>query len=316
MEDSRPNDREEKNELPFEWRKLPVDERLQQQSWNAIEAVITREAEGAGVSVGQQPSTPVPVRRLPRIRSWVAAASILLLIAGIGYVVSRTGKPSFDELHSGYGEIKQILLPDSSVVLLNGNSSIRIPQQWKEEGERQVWLEGEAYFQVKRTAVARQKFVVHTRQVDVEVLGTRFNVNTRRERSIVALEEGKVRISFHGADQSILEKKAPVIMRPGQVAVVDATLQEKINEEKDVKAHSGWSRNEFHFDNTPLSEVARMIEDTYGYRMEVSDTSLYHRSISGGDLRAANVQELVKVLEFTLKLSMRIRGKTIYVSYY
>lgn len=304
--DNRRNNDAENNGLPFEFRKKPVREELQQENWKAVEAAI-RQQSIPGIEV-------VHVRKIPRVRLLMAAASVVLVVIGAWYIGNRTGKPQMAELKTGYGELKHITLPDNSVVILNANSSIRIPQPWSDEGSRQVWLEGEAYFEVEKRPAARQKFVVHTRQVDVEVLGTKFNVNTRREQSIVSLEEGKVKLSVHGEVQSVLEKETPMVLRPGEVALVDdESRQVKISNDKDVTAHSGWSRNEFHFNNTSLSEVARLIEDIYGYKMEVSDTALFQRSISG-DLRAANVQELVKVLEVSLRLTMRIENKTIYVT--
>jgi transmembrane sensor len=288
-------------ELPFEFRAKPVDEQMQEENWRAVESVI------------RQPSEVIPVRHIPWGSVFTAAAAMIAVVFGIWYIGTKTGTPQLSMFKTGYGEIKNILLPDSSVVILNANSSLRIQQEWKDGDSRQVWLEGEAYFKVQKKASTRQKFVVHTRTLDVEVLGTKFNVNTRRQHSIVSLEEGKVRLSLHGNVLSVIEKKAPMVLRPGQVVTLDESLQVKVNEDKDVAAHSGWSRNEFHFDNTSLQEVARLIEDTYDYKMEASDTSLFRLSISG-DLRAANVQELVKVLEVTLKLNMRIQNKTIYIT--
>ena len=288
-------------ELPFEFRAKPVDEQMQEENWRAVESVI------------RQPPEVIPVRRIPWGSVFTAAAAMIAVVFGIWYIGTKTGTPQLSMFKTGYGEIKNILLPDSSVVILNANSSLRIQQGWKDGDSRQVWLEGEAYFKVQKRASTRQKFVVHTRTLDVEVLGTKFNVNTRRQHSVVSLEEGKVRLSLNGNELSVIEKKAPMVLRPGQVVTLDESLQVKVNEDKDVAAHSGWSRNEFHFDNTSLREVARLIEDTYDYKMEASDTSLFRLSISG-DLRAANVQELVKVLEVTLKLNMRIQNKTIYIT--
>jgi transmembrane sensor len=302
--DDRSNSGKEKEGLSFEFRKTPVAEQMQQENWKAVESAILRQDEVASAY------------RLPWLRLAVAAASVMLLAFGIWWVQTRTTKPQLAEVKTGYGEVKHILLPDSSMVILNANSSMRIPQQWNDDdskGGRQVWLEGEAYFEVQKKSSTRQKFVVHTDQVDVEVLGTKFNVNTRRQHSIVSLEEGKVQLSVKGEVQSVLERKTPMVLRPGQVVDIDGTTQVRISNDKDVVTHSGWSRNEFHFDNTSLADVARLIEDTYGYKMEATDTTLFQRSISG-DLRAANVQELAKVLEFTLKLRMRIEEKTIYVT--
>ena len=297
--DDRSNNSGENDKLRFEFRKKPVDAQLQQDNWKAVEAAIRQES--------------VPVRRIPWGRVFMAAASVALVVAGIWFIGTKTGKPQMEELKTGYGEIKHIVLPDNSVVILNANSSIRIPQSWSEEDGRQVWLEGEAYFEVEKKSAGIQKFVVHTRMVDVEVLGTKFNVNTRRQQSIVSLEEGKVKLLVNGNEQSVLEKKTPMVLRPGEVVLIDETHRVKVSNDKDITTHSGWVRNEFHFDNTSLQEVARLIEDTYGYKMEVGDTTLFQRSISG-DLRAANVQELVNVLEVSLKLTMRIENKTIYVT--
>jgi transmembrane sensor len=291
-----------KSGLPFEFRKKAVPEELQRENWLGVEAAIRRQAERT------------PVRTMPW-RALMAAAAVASIVFGIWYLQSKTGSPQIAEIKTGYGEVKHILLPDSSVVILNANSSMRIPQQWTDEDKdgREVWLEGEAYFEVQKKASTYQKFVVHTDKLDVIVLGTKFNVNTRRQHAIVALEEGKVQLSVHGGGQSLLEKPASVVLRPGQVLVVGEEEKVKVNNDKDVTSHSGWSRNEFHFDNTSLEEIGRLIEDTYGYKIEAGDTSLLRRSVSG-DLRAANVEELVRVLEFTLKLTMRIENKTIYVT--
>ncbi|HVV02731.1 MAG TPA: FecR domain-containing protein [Puia sp.] len=288
-------------ELPFEFRPKPVDEQLREDNWRAVEEAIRQPEEA-------------PVRRLPWLRASLAAASLVLVLVGIWYVGTRTGTPLMSQEKTSYGEIKTILLPDSSIVMLNGNSSLRMLQQWGPADNREVWLDGEAYFQVQKQHSARKGFVVHTKEVDVEVLGTRFNVNTRRQQSIVSLEEGKVRLSVHG-EVSVVNKDSAIVMRPGQTVVVDASSAPKVNEEKNVTAHSGWTKNEFHFDNTSLAEIARLMEDTYGYKMTVTDSSLWKLSISG-DLRASNIQELIKVLEVTLKITMRIdrEGKIIYVT--
>jgi ferric-dicitrate binding protein FerR (iron transport regulator) len=250
------------------------------------------------------------------VKSMAAAASIAALVIGIWWVSTRTGHPEeMVVIKTGYGEIKNIILPDSSLVVLNANSSMRLPSVWTEKGGRQVWLEGEAYFQVQKKPSIGQKFVVHTKEVDVEVLGTRFNVNTRRQRAIVSLEEGKVRLSMNGIVTSVMEKKAGLVMRPGQVAEVDEDLQAKVNEDKDVAVRSGWTRHEFHFDHTSLGEIARLVQDTYGYEMVVEDSSMLEKQISdAGGVRVSDVQDLVKVLMVASGYHMQIREKKIYVT--
>jgi ferric-dicitrate binding protein FerR (iron transport regulator) len=296
------------DEFPFGFRRQPVSDDLLEANWRAVEDRIRRQDE-------------VPVRTMEsRVIRWVSivrvtavAASLAAVAFGVWWIAARTGHAQYAVIRTGYGEIKNVLLPDSTVVTLNANSSMRMPEQWNDADGRQVWLEGEAYFQVQKKPSTVEKFVVHTRQVDVEVLGTRFNVNTRRQRAVVSLEEGKVRLSVHEGDSAVLEKKAAMIMRPGQVVVIGIDRKPSINLDKDVATRSGWTRHAFHFDNTSLGEIAAMVEDTYGYKMEAEDSSMLRFAISG-DVRVRNIEEMVQVLEASSGYAMRIDNKTIYVS--
>jgi len=307
MDELTNNDMENKG-LPFGFKPMPVSDRLREENWKAVEEAMRRE-ENEQV----RPAGRGKVIRLVRVFS--VAASLAAVAFGVWWIGARTGHLQYSQIKTGYGEIKSIILPDSSIVTLNANSSIRIPEEWTDASGRQVWLEGEAYFQVEKKPATVAKFVVHTRQVDVEVLGTKFNVNVRRERAIVSLEEGKVRLSVHGKDSAVLVKRSPMVLRPGQVIQIEGAQQARVNDDKDVAARSGWTHHEFHFDNTPLRDIAGMIEDTYGYKMEVADTSMLQVAISG-DVRVRDVEEMTKVLEGTSGYTMRIKDKTIYVSFH
>ncbi|HWB91854.1 MAG TPA: FecR domain-containing protein, partial [Puia sp.] len=272
MDELTNNDMENKD-LPFGFQPKAVSDRLREENWKAVEAAI-RQQENGRTRIGRG-----RVVRLVRVLS--VAACLTAISFGVWWIGARTGHLQYSQIRTGYGEIKNIMLPDSSVVTLNANSTIRIPEDWSDVSGRQVWLEGEAYFQVQKKPATVAKFVVHTRQVDVEVLGTKFNVNVRREQAVVSLEEGKVKLSVHGKDSAVLEKRTAVILRPGQVVRIDAAEHATINDDKDVAARSGWTRHEFHFDNTRLKDIAGMIEDTYGYKMEAEDTSMLNIAVSG-----------------------------------
>lgn len=288
------------NDLPFEFRPLPVSTELQQQHWKNIEAALESNAFPAS-----------------RLRRWwpmvIAASSVAVVAIAIWYL--GMADPIQQEYRTGFAQIKNITLPDGSKVVLNANSTLKIPSNWNTEADRQVWLEGEAFFQVEKKPATRQKFVVHAKDLDVSVLGTRFNVNTRHDQSTVALEEGKVLLTGKGSLQQIMQRSsgnAVLEMTPGQV-VAASQNGVVVHEEKEVVVHSGWVRNELHFNNTRLDEIATMIEDVYGYHLQINDPALKERTISG-DLRAANIQELVNVLEVAFKLNMTIEKKTIQIS--
>src|SRR5258707_3694979 len=129
--------------LPFGFRGRPVGDELREKNWKAVEEAIRRQQDA--------PMRDDSGRRVIRmVRMLAAAACIAALGFGIWWIGARTGHPQYALQKTGFGEMKTIVLPDSSVVILNSNSSLSIPEQWTETADRQVWLEGEAYFQVKK----------------------------------------------------------------------------------------------------------------------------------------------------------------------
>lgn len=144
----------------------------------------------------------------------------LLRVAAVFLAVAIVGGLLFLSLHehenpicicTAYGKTERITLPDQSVVLLNANSVLSYNDKWTDNKTREVWLAGEAYFEVKKSdARGNAKFVVHTDQLSVEVLGTEFNVNNRRGKTQVVLNAGKVRLT----SDTTLEKE--IIMAPGE----------------------------------------------------------------------------------------------------
>ncbi len=288
--------------MPFSFRKKDVSNELQQNNWKKVEAAIVNET---------------PVRKINWLKSIAIAASVLMVVAsGVWYLATHHVEGSSNLYKTGFAKTKKITLPDGSKVTLNANSELKLSADWGDKGDRQVWLDGEAYFEVEKKLATHQKFIVHTKDIDVEVMGTRFNVNTRHEKAIVSLEEGKVKLSLNGETKAVLEKKIRldvIEMKPGEVAKLDTVSGINLIKEPNIDFRSGWVRNEFHFDNTSLKDIATMVTDVYGYAVEVGDEKLLQRSISG-DLRAANLQELVEVLRLTFKLKMVIENKSIKIS--
>jgi ferric-dicitrate binding protein FerR (iron transport regulator) len=248
------------------------------------------------------------------LRPMLVAASFLLVAATSVWLFLKYENQNvyLTEVKTVFGEIKRITLPDGSTVVLNANSVLKVPKVWKDNGKRSVWIEGEAYFTVAKKKVTGDIFVVHTKDVDIEVLGTRFNVNTRNDQSTVALEEGKVQLAIKDVASNDTKKKQPMVMTPGEVAVVNKNDVVKLDADSTINMYSGWARNEFHFNYTSLAEVAKMIQDTYGYSIVISDSSLWQAKISG-ELRAGNIEDMAKVLEVILKKKITIKNKTLII---
>ncbi|HEX8529915.1 MAG TPA: FecR domain-containing protein, partial [Cytophagales bacterium] len=92
-------------------------------------------------------------RRPSRWLGWAAAAvALVLLAAGAWYRIERPAGEA--QYATGYGQTRTVTLPDGSRVLLNANSQLRTPARWPAGARREVWLEGEAFFQVTKKEAA------------------------------------------------------------------------------------------------------------------------------------------------------------------
>jgi transmembrane sensor len=205
-----------------------------------------------------------------------------------------------NEVRTAYGQQRTIALPDGSSVILNGNSSVRYNQLWDDKENREVWIEGEGFFDVTQTR-NHQKFIVHTvNKVDVQVLGTRFNVKRRRDKIEVMLEQGKVQmnISQPGIPDTIT-------LKPGDLVTLEkkSIVKSLVNPSK----YSSWKEKKLYFDQTPLFEVAKIIEDTHGFKVEFKNKSLRNRKLSG-EIQSGKVDDILLALRESLQIQITKEG--------
>jgi ferric-dicitrate binding protein FerR (iron transport regulator) len=218
-------------------------------------------------------------RRPARWLGWAAAAMVALMLLAGGAWYQATRPTGGAQYATGFGQTRTVTLPDGSRVLLNANSRLRTPARWNDGVRREVWLEGEAFFTVAKKRVASggrtegAKFVVHTGQVDVEVLGTRFNVTNRRGQTTVTLNEGKVML-----DEGALDGQ--VIMQPGELVRLGRDGRTLVRKKVNPGQYSSWTENRYVFDDTPLAEIAQRIEDTYGVPVVLKSPGLAQRTFS------------------------------------
>src|SRR5574338_355290 len=122
--------------------------------------------------LGMNAPQPAKIISIKRKKIWYAAAAVAtLLIAVSAALVFWPSSKS--QLATQYGQIKKDKLPDGTEVFLNANSTVTYEKGWHEGKAREVWIQGEAFFHVKKTPM-HDKFIVHTDAFDIEVTGTSF----------------------------------------------------------------------------------------------------------------------------------------------
>ncbi len=235
----------------------------QQLIWQNIEQGIARHDSRYGM-----------VRRL-RIWSSVAATTIGLLIGSWWYYYSKV------EVTTGYGEHRAVTLPDNSVVNLNANSQLSYYRAWNWHVMREVWLKGEALFDVQHLnrqpdrVKDTERFIAHAGNLNVKVLGTKFNIKYRHDNVLVALIKGKVSVSKAG-DQTmlyILEPGSAVEYKDGQVK------QQLISSLHDRPL--AWTEHKMMANGMTVGSIIENFEDTYGNRIVVDDRALLNKQIDG-----------------------------------
>ena len=201
---------------------------------------------------------------------WWLAASVLLIISASLYFFQDSFL--YDVYAAENGIIRSVTLEDGSTVTLNANSSIKVLRDFMGQENREVWIRGEAFFEVTKNSDL-EKFIVHTNNFDVEVLGTKFNINNRRCKSEVTLAEGKVKL--------VAKDQQPLIMSPGEQVTLSNDQQHFQKAVVKAEKYEAWRKNLLVFENTPLSEVADIIEDYYDVKMVIADSALARRQFTG-----------------------------------
>lgn len=245
--------------------------------------------------------------RLP-LRATIAAAVLLLAVA-VWLIKGAPGmakeKPVLLAEHSGPSEIKTILLPDSSVVILNAGSSLQFNSNLGTTESREVWLEGNAFFTVKKDAAIR-KFVVHARSLNVTVLGTELNVDARTAATEVTLVSGKVKVAQPG------KAIDPVYLLPGYKASFDTANGSLTLSAANASLYSAWTEGKWNFRHTSLEEIARLISEYYGTNVSFHKEKSKHLSINAV-IAVGSLQKLIPVLEQTLHLQMTLSGNRLVI---
>jgi transmembrane sensor len=204
-----------------------------------------------------------PLWQRRQVLRWLAAASIALLL-GVGLWWGWL-QSSYQTVTTAYAEWRTVQLPDGSEVRLNANSQLRYASGWKAGEAREVWLAGEAFFEVEKDPQGAS-FTVHAGDLGVEVLGTAFNVNRSREKTEVFLQEGKVKL-----DLGVEEK----MMSPGDLAVYSIPQKRLTSFRKSpAETHISWKDGSLILRDKPVAEIFVRLEAIYGFSFVVKDSSL------------------------------------------
>lgn len=226
----------------------------------------------------------------------IAVVAILPLSIFTGYLLTNSNTDNqvhYVEVSAKRGMVTKTVLPDSTVVWLNSGSTLKYPSVFLTE-ERSVELEGEAYFDVKKSE--DQTFIINKdKDLSISVLGTEFNVEAYvNDESIAAtLVEGSVKVQYKD-DQG---QKKDIYLSPSQKLVYDINNKKAETKEVSVAQYIAWKDGKIIFENTSLKDVLRLLGRHFNVDFRIKNKELYSNAFTGkfeGE-RLDEILELIKI---------------------
>jgi ferric-dicitrate binding protein FerR (iron transport regulator) len=199
----------------------------------------------------------------------------------------------YNELIIPRGGEYELILSDGSKVVLNAGTRFRFPVTFP-AGQREVYLEGEAYFEVEKQADA--SFVIHTEKLNVNVLGTSFNVSAYRDenKTVVTLVKGVVQINNDNTEEMLV---------PGEQYRLDHPSMTGNKTIVNTNVYTAWTKGIFRFDAMPLEELMKNLSRWFDIRYTFKDEQVKNKRFTGGFRKYDDVYQVLKIIGDYTKVS-------------
>jgi transmembrane sensor len=185
----------------------------------------------------------------------------------------------------------EINLPDGSKVFLNGGSKIIYPDKFIEDN-REIRLTGEAFFSVVKD---KRPFIITTDNARIKVLGTKFDVWSRENKTRVVVQEGLVNVA---------QKRKfgnPVLLKKNQLTCVSNGSEPTKPKEVDSKEFLSWMENTLLFNQTSFGEVVKELERFYDIKISVKDERIKNYSLTG-KFKRENIESTLSMICLAMDL--------------
>lgn len=279
---------------------IPSD--LQGRMFHQIKASIAKEEKNQAI---------VPVKK-QLWRKWLAYAAMIAICVGIGVGSHLYTRTTFENQTIGKeytvkaerGQRASITLPDGTKVWLNSHSEITYSGNYG-LNDRKIFLKGEAFFEVAKQENLR--FIVNADELDIEALGTSFNVKAYQEDDVITatLYTGKVK-AMAGKEEVVLYPNQSVMFNRIEHKLVESNMDNSIYARM-------WLDNELSFDGQTLSEIAVILKRVSNVQIEFASEKIKQYKFSGV-IRNNSLDNVIELISLTAPITYHSRGDTIVLS--
>ena len=215
-------------------------------------------------------------------------------------------EPVYNTVRVPGGADYAVELADGTIARLNCETELRYPVRFVGK-ERRVYLDGEAFFEVAKNA--EMPFIVETKQMQVEVAGTQFDVKAYAEDETMqaTLVEGGVEVCAYGAGSK------PVALIPSQQYVLDVQTRQAEVKKVDVQLYTGWVEGMFVFKNQRLEDVMTMLARWYSVDVFYIGESVKDIRLSANLGRYEHIDKILDIIQETNKIGFSRKGNVVTV---
>lgn len=213
----------------------------------------------------------------------------------------KTAADTFTTVYCAFGDKTTVILPDSSQVWLNSGSKITFSNNFK-NGMRQLYLEGEGYFTVKKDA--ENPFLINTSELNVKVLGTEFNLKAYPDEDDVSvtLVSGSLQVNNSESTAMVVPNQKLLYKKETHVLTVEDLT--------DLAPETEWTNGRLVFRNTSLEELERKLERWFDVEIEFADETVKTRRFSG-TLERESILEVISYFGISQYVDYHIKGNVI-----
>lgn len=221
--------------------------------------------------------------------------------------VSKSDIASLCQIEIPFGSTSKLILPDCTVVFLNGGTTLEYDASLLSKDTREVFLCGEACFDV--TEDINKPFIVHTKELDVKVLGTIFDVASyANDKEVkVSLLSGKLNVS------TVSDSPQSILLSPNEQVVYKKESKELYRREINVENEVRWISRKLVFVNERLFDILKSIEKQYGVQILIQSEKVYEEYFSGSIDTNMSLDEILSYLDVDNKFVFRKQGEMIII---
>lgn len=291
----------------------PDRERLHQLlSQIEVAPSVSEYAEEARANILRQVNARIDASLRHRLWSKIAAvaAVFLLLLSTAGYFSYQAGYKTQNSqlvrLENPLGTKSHVTLPDGSQVTLNAGTILIYPTAFVAK-RREVEIQGEAFFEIVHDA--GHPFIVKAQEVNVQVLGTQFNVKAYEDEDNIAvtLKEGSVALS-------IRNKPDQIEMKPGEQVTFHKTNRHISRQKVDQFLFTSWKENKFYFAGITFGNIARQLERNFNVNIHITSEKLRNTVFTGEFTQGENLEQILQTMTLDKRIKYQIKGDQIYIS--